>query len=58
MNAKIQRLLFALKQSYICYHIICMTVPLRKKVCIFGYKNLFKQNYILDCVRVINVNHG
>ena len=27
MNAKIS-LLFVLKRSYICYHIICMTVPL------------------------------
>ena len=25
---KLQCLLFVLKQSYICYYIICMTVPL------------------------------
>ena len=29
MNVKIQYLLFVLKQSYICYYIICMTVPLK-----------------------------
>ena len=28
MNAKIQCLLFALKRSYFCYYIFCMTVPL------------------------------
>ena len=27
---KFQFLLFVLKQSYICYYIICMTVPLNK----------------------------
>ena len=28
---KFQRLLFVAKRSYICYYIICMTVPLSKK---------------------------
>ena len=28
MKLKFQSLLFVLKQSYICYYIICMTVPL------------------------------
>ena len=30
MNAKISTLLFVLKQSYICYYLKCMTVPLSK----------------------------
>ena len=29
MNAKISVLLFVLKPSYICYYIICTSVPLR-----------------------------
>ena len=28
---KFKCLLFVLKQSYICYYIICMTVPLRQR---------------------------
>ena len=29
---KFQGLLFVLEQSYICYYVICMTLPLRKKL--------------------------
>ena len=29
-NEKIQSLLFVLKQSYICFYIICMIVPLKR----------------------------
>ena len=37
---KFQSLLFVLKQSYICYYIICMTVPLKS----LKFK-LNKENY-------------
>ena len=47
MNAKILLLLFVLKRSYICYNIICMTVPLNLVHChgkafcnVFGHKTL------------------
>ena len=39
---KFQCLLFVLKRSYICYYIICMTVPLSKQS--DAVKNAAKKN--------------
>ena len=40
---KFQRLFFVLKRSYISYYLICMTVPLRFKLCIIN--DIFLANY-------------
>ena len=41
---KFQCLLFVLKRSYICYYIICMTVPLEEP----RKKNMVKRNKYLE----------
>ena len=55
MNAKLSILFFVLKRSYICYYIICMTVPLskRNKKCEICYNNfaLWKIETIVDVKR-------
>ena len=44
MNAKISILFFVLKRSYICYYMVCMTVPLKRfnvaklLICYFLYR--------------------
>ena len=38
---KFQCLLFVLKQSYICYYIICMTVPLNEQKMIFLTEGMY-----------------
>ena len=50
-----QCLLFVLKRSYICYYIICMTVPLKQnfplkfsleKLCCAEFKTFLKDNSV------------
>ena len=55
MSAKLSILIFVLKRSYICYYMICMTVPFskRKKKCEIYYNNfaLWKIETIVDVKR-------
>ena len=44
MNAKISSLLFVLKRSYICYFIICMTVPFSIPIFLHGTLKDFNHN--------------
>ena len=48
MNAKIKCFLFVFKRKYICYYIICVTVPLTK-LKLYLFLHLFRMATMLEC---------